>query len=266
MLTIPTLGLRIYIYILSFLLGTCMASFVSCAAGRYASGVSVLRGRSKCDTCGQTLGVVDLIPIFSYLFLRGKCRRCGAKIPLSCLITELIGGAGYLVIVMKFGLSWLALELILLAPALLAVALIDLRTMEIPNGLLIYMVVLFAATLATYYPAILQRLIDGAIGAAVYGGGLLLISLVMDKILKRDSLGGGDIKLFGAVGLYLGPWRGLLTVLLACLFGLATAGAKALAKKNNSREFPFGPAICLATFVSLLVGSDVIDMYLSLFV
>ncbi len=259
--TETNLLLKIYIYIIVFLLGSVLASFVTCAADRYAAGESVVRGRSKCPVCGRTLGVLDLIPVFSYIFLGGKCRGCGAKIPIRCLITELGGGAAYVLILWKFGLSFEALEMALLAPALLAVALIDYDTMEIPNGLVIYMAVLFVAFIWAHEP--LERLKDGAIGAAAIGGGILVIALVMDKILKRESLGGGDVKLFFAIGLFTGVWSGLLAVILACVAGLVFA----LAMRNKKDgQFPFGPSICLAAFAALLFGQDVITLYMSLFI
>lgn len=255
--------LQIYLYIIIFLFGTCIFSFVNCAADRYVCNQSVLKGRSYCPTCGHILGAMDLIPIFSYISLRGKCRYCGSKIPVSCLIAELLGGIGYVMIFLKFGFSFVTLELSLLIPALMAVALIDLKTMEIPNGLIIYMAALFVAFIASYYPDVLNRFLSGLIGGAALGGSLLIIALIMDKALKRESLGGGDIKLFGAVGLFLGPWRGLLAVILSCIFGLISA---LTIRENQNKEFPFGPAICFATFISLLVGSDIIDLYLSLFI
>lgn len=257
-----SIGLQIYIYILVFLFGACLASFMTCAADRYVLKQSVLKGRSYCPSCGHKLGILDLFPIFSFIFLRGKCRYCGAKIPARCLICELLGGAGYVLILLKFGFSFEALELALLSPALLCIALIDIDSMEIPNGLVIYCVLLFAAFIASY-PNPLKRFLEGLTGGAAFGIGTLLIALIMDKVLKRESMGGGDIKLLGAVGLFAGLWRGLFMLILACIIGLACA---LIFKKTSNGQFPFGPAICIATYVALLVGRDVVDLYLSLFV
>lgn len=257
-----SIGLQIYIYILVFLFGACLASFITCAADRYVLKQSVLKGRSYCPACGHKLGILDLFPIFSFIFLRGKCRYCGAKIPARCLICELLGGAVYVLILLKFGFSFQSLELALLVPALLGISLIDYDSFEIPNGLVIYCAVLFAAFVASYADP-LKRLIYGLIGGAAFGVGTLIIALIMDKVLKRDSLGGGDIKLLGAVGLFTGPWRGLFMLILACIIGLVFG---LITKKKSNGQFPFGPAICIATYIALLVGQDVIDLYLSLFV
>ncbi len=215
-------GLIVYIYIVIFIFGACIGSFINCAADRYVCRQSVLRGRSHCPACGHALGILDLFPIFSFLFLGGKCRYCGAKIPVRCLLTELLGGIAYLLVVMRFGFEIVSLQYALLLPALLAVSLIDLDTMEIPNGLIAYCTLIFVLFLP-FYADYMSRLQSGLVGLIVFGGGTLALSLVMDFLLKKDTLGGGDIKLFGVLGLYFGPVRGLLMLLLACVVGLPYA-------------------------------------------
>ena len=105
---------------------------------------------------------------------------------------------------------------------------------------------------------------SGLIAALVYGGGLLGLSLLMDRILKRDSLGGGDIKLFAVLGLYLGAVGTLFMTLLACLLGLVFAALRRR-RTAGSEPFPFGPAIAAAGAAMLLYGEPLINWYLSLF-
>ena len=136
-------ALWIYVLVLAFLCGACAGSFVNCAADRYAAKQSIFRGRSHCPVCGHTLGILDLFPIVSYIFLRGKCRHCGAKIPVRCLITELCGGLLFLTAAMRFGVSFQTLEYCLLFAALFAVALIDFDTMEIPDGIHLFGIFVF---------------------------------------------------------------------------------------------------------------------------
>ncbi len=251
-------ALWIYVLVLAFLCGACAGSFVNCAADRYAAKQSIFRGRSHCPVCGHTLGILDLFPIFSYIFLRGKCRHCGAKIPVRCLITELCGGLLFLTAAMRFGVSFQTLEYCLLFAALFAVALIDFDTMEIPDGIHLFGIFVFLVFLPAY-PSPQERLMEGLLGALVFGGGMLAVSLIMDAILKRDSLGGGDIKLFAVLGLFNGVWRGLFHLILSCLTGILLY---VLARQKN--EFPFGPAICIAAWVTALVGQEIIDLYLSI--
>lgn len=251
-------AMRIYLLILAFIFGACIGSFVNCAADRYCAKESILRGRSHCPVCHHALGFLDLFPIFSYLFLRGKCRYCGAKIPIRCLLTELTMGLSFLLAALKFGFTLQALECCMLLAALLAVALIDFDTMEIPDGLLLFGAVVFEAFLFAY-DNWQERLTQGLLGAVIYGGGMLLISLIMDAVLKKESLGGGDVKLYALLGLFLGPAVGLVCLILSCLIGLLAA---AFGKKG---EFPFGPSIAIAAFISLMVGEKIISLYLSIF-
>ena len=249
---------RIYILVLTFLCGACMGSFVNCVADRYAEKQSVFEGRSHCPVCGHKLGVLDLIPIFSYLFLRGRCRHCKAKIPIRCLLTELMGGLVFLAVELKVGLKFEAIEFCLLTGMLFAVALIDHDTMEIPDGLHLFALVIFVGFLWAHDDWY-NRLVQGLWGALVYGGGMLLMSLVMDVILKKESLGGGDVKLYGVLGLFTGLYGGLILLILSCLFGLLYA---AIVRAKS--EFAFGPWIALAGYITLLVGPEVVNLYLSL--
>lgn len=278
---VPT-EITIYLSAVLFLLGACVASFVTCMADRYVAPKrqkrndwvagtkpqsfkmgtrELLFGRSKCDTCGSTLGVLDLVPIFSYIFLGGRCRKCGAKIPARCLMAELTGGLAYAAIFLKFGYSFVTLEYLLLFPALLGLSLVDLDIMEIPDGLLIYMGVVFLVFL---YPhgGYLARAKEALIASLAFGGGLLLISLLLDRILGRETLGGGDIKLIYILAHFTGVWCGLLTIFCSCIFGLLTVLTGGRRKKN--KEFPFGPSIAAAGGLALLFGQELVDLYLSL--
>ena len=257
------LGVHIYIGAMLFALGAAVGSFVTCAADRYCHKQSFWRGRSHCDSCGATLTVADLVPIFSYLFLKGKCRHCGAKIPPRCLVIELLMAALYAGTYAVFGFSFVTLEYLALFSALTAIALVDLDTMEIPDGLLLFCAAVFVAFA---YPHgqnlgdMLARIKDGLLGAVVYGGGILIIALVMDKVLGRESMGGGDVKLFAVVGLFTGLAGGLLMLLTACIAGIVTALCSGLRKE----AFPFGPSIAGAAVLTLLLGQKLIEQYLAL--
>lgn len=248
----------IYILVLAFISGSVFGSFICCAADRYKDEQSVFAGRSHCPNCGHKLGLLDLFPIFSYLFLRGKCRYCGSHIPLRCLLAEVIGGLVFLTVALKFGLNIRTLEVCLLSAVLMAVTLIDYDTMEIPDGLIALGVLIFFL-FSLFYGGINERLYTGSLGALCLGGGMLVISLIMDFILKKDSLGGGDIKLFGMLGLFLGLKEGLLMLILSSLIGLISAVVG-----GKKSEFPFGPSIAFAAFVTLLFGQEIIDLYLTI--
>ncbi len=256
------LAADIYVAVLVFCIGACLGSFITCAADRYVAKESVLKGRSKCPVCGHTLGFFDLIPIFSYLFLRGRCRRCASPIPMRCFFTELLTALVLLATYLRCGFSFVTVEYVFLFSLLLAVALIDRDTMEIPDGLVLAGAIAFLIFLYPHGGDILKRLGDGVLGALVYGGGMLLLALLMDRVLGKESLGGGDIKLFAMLGLYTGLACGLLMLLISCITGLLFS--LTVRKKGSGGEFPFGPAIAVGATFALLVGQDFIGWYLSL--
>lgn len=253
-------ALNAYLAVLVFCLGACIGSFVTCAADRYVAHSSVLRGRSHCPACGAALSAVDLVPILSFLFLRGKCRKCGAPIPPKCFFTELLSALVALATFLRYGFGFVTLEYLILFSILLAVALIDAETMEIPDGLILSGILLFALFLYPHGNSA-ARAKDALIGCIAIGGGILLLSLLLDFLLKKETLGGGDVKLLAMLALFTGTFRGLLLILSASLIGLFFF---ALRRNTRQKEFPFGPALSLSAVFVLLAGQEIIDLYLSL--
>ena len=138
-----TTFLTIYILMITFILGCALGSFTDCLAGRMLNGTSVLKGRSHCDACGHVLGVLDLVPLFSRLCLRGRCRYCGAKIPAEAFWTELVSGIACCLIMYRYDVSVLALRGILLWMVLLCLTLTDLHAWIIPDRLQIAGILIF---------------------------------------------------------------------------------------------------------------------------
>ena len=256
-------SLLIYCGVVALLLGAVFGSFLNCAAWRISHGESVLRGRSHCPDCGHVLGAGDLVPILSWLFLRGRCRYCGKKIPARYPLTEAVFALLTLLCLLRFDLSWLCLRNWILLCCLFCLSLTDLECMIIPDVCLIIAAavwVIFLPLTGMGWPAVRGGLLAGLI----FGGGLLGLSLLMDRILKRDSLGGGDIKLFAVLGLYLGIVGTLFMTVLACLLGLLFAVLRR-GRGGGSEPFPFGPAIAAAGTVMLLCGEPLIQWYTGLF-
>lgn len=255
----------IYALVLAALLGAVLASFSGCAAVRLARGESFLKGRSHCDACGHVLGPLDLVPIFSWLLLGGKCRYCKSKIPASGFVSEVLEAAAFAAIVWRYGLTARTAEYLILTALLAAIALVDWQTGLVPDSLLAAICLNFALF------TLLARDLPG-LGRGVLGGLMLLLpllglSLVMDRVLGRDSMGGGDLKLYFAVGLYF-PWSQLLVVVIAsCLVGilLALLSQKTTGDPDDPKAFPFAPAIAAAAVGSLLWAQPLVDWYLGLF-
>lgn len=257
-----TPALTAYILCLAFALGACMGSFLGCMAARAARGDKrPWQGRSRCDSCGRTLGFLDLVPIVSWLCLGGRCRTCKAKIGPGCLVTEWLCAAVFLSTVWRFGLTWQALEVLILGCCLVYLSLYDLETMELPGVPMVVAAVGWLLFLMAH-PDPLGRFLWGLVGALCIGGGVLAVSLLADRVMGRETMGGGDIKLLALLGLYLGPGGGLLLLILACIAGLLFA---VLSGAGRGREFPFGPAIALAVWPAVLFSETVLSWYLGLF-
>lgn len=239
------------------LLGAVIGSFVATLVIRWPQGRSVLRGRSHCDGCSMVLGARDLVPLVSAAFAHGRCRRCGATIdPLHWRIEALA-----LVIGVAAGLAVpgpVALVGAIFGWLLLALAALDVTEFWLPDALTLTLALAGLVTGALgIEPALADRLIGGAAGF----GALWLIAAAYRIARGRAGLGGGDPKLFGAIGLWLG-WRMLPVVLfLAALTGLAIVAAgmvRGRVARLDDRA-PFGALLAVAAYPAwlFLLGSGV---------
>jgi len=255
-------GLLIYCSVVAFALGAVFGSFLNCAAWRIAHGESFLRGHSHCPSCGHELGVRDLVPIFSWLLQRGRCRYCGTKISVRYLLAELFFAVVTVLCLWRFDLTVLCLRNWIFLCCLFCLSLVDLECYTIPDGCLLIAVGAWIAALPFLWPG-WAEIGRSVLAALLFGGGILLLSIVMDKVLGKESLGGGDVKLFAVVGLYLGITGTLFTVLLSCVLGLLFALVLARQGKKG-QAIPFGPSISLAAAIMLLFGRGIIQWYLGL--
>lgn len=255
-------ALAAYLFFLTALLGLAMGSFLNCLAWRLAHGESVARGRSHCAVCGHILGPLDLIPVFSWLFLRGRCRYCGEKISPRYPATELLAALAYLTVVWKCGLSLDSLRFLLLFSLLLVLSLVDLEVGLIPDRLLV-IGGLGWLLLAFPDPGRSALLLRGGLGAAALFVPMLLLVLAADHLAGRETMGGGDLKLLALLGLYFGWQQGLLLLIFSCLLGLWLAAL--LGKAKPGTAFPFGPALATAAWLVFLVGEPILTWYFSLF-
>lgn len=251
----------VYFLVLVFVCGACMGSFVNCVQLRLSQKSGSLVARSVCPKCGHKLGFFDLIPVLSWIFLRGKCRYCREPVDFRYFAVEVIFGAGFVGIAAMFGWSLATLQYLILFTILMAESLCDITTLEVPDTLHILALVNYFAFLFFNYDW-LERLKSGAIGFAVFGGGILLLSIIADKAYGRESLGGADIKIIAVLGLYFGPVKMLFMIIVSCIFGLIGA---ILVKAGFAKIFPFIPAITLGAYITALFSDPIIEWYLGLF-
>ena len=236
-----------------------LGSFTDCLAGRMLNGTSVLKGRSHCDACGHVLGVLDLVPLFSRLCLRGRCRYCGAKIPAEAFWTEFVSGIACCLIMYRYDVSVLALRGILLWMVLLCLTLTDLHAWIIPDRLQIAGILIFFGT-ALGLPEPGRQMLRGVLTGAGLAVSMLALSLLFDRLTGKESLGGGDVKLFFVTGLYMrSAWEVLFFLILSCVLGIAGSVI------GRREKIPFGPAIAAACFCMLLYGDIWTQWYTGLF-
>lgn len=259
--------MEIFIPFLVFVTGTILGSFFNVVIYRVPMEKSIVFPRSSCGSCGTTLKAKDLIPVLSFIFLRGKCRYCKAEISFRYPLVELLTGILYVILYLKFGLSTEFLFTVYLMSVLIIVFFIDLDHMIIPNGLVI------AGLIGGIILSILRfwhddRLIDGAswyspiLGMLVTSGFLLLIALVGMAVYGTDALGMGDIKIFLPIGLILGLKLAILSLVFSVFIGGLTGLFLIITGlKNRKSHIPFGPFIVAGTFLSIIFGYDILNWY-----
>ncbi|MEP9402160.1 prepilin peptidase [Sphingomonas sp. VNH70] len=233
--------------ILLGVLGAVFGSFIATIALRWPEGRGVAHGRSACDGCGRVLRPVELVPLASFLLLRGRCRTCRAAIAPSHFVIELLGaGIGVtagLVAPGPAGVAGAACGWLLLA-----LGAIDLAAFWLPDRLTLSLAVVAGiGGIAGVTPDPAARAIGGVAGF----GSLWLLAAAYRRVRGRIGLGGGDPKLFGAIGLWLG-WRALpLVLLIAALAGLAAvaAGAAQGGRVRADDRLPLGTLLAGAAFL-----------------
>ncbi len=241
-----------------FLLGTAFGSFYNVLIDRLPEGKDVIRVRSACAACGTALRWYDLVPVFSFAFLGGRCRYCGEKLSPWYLISELTVGGLFLLAFLRYASSAAALTLagdLFLWSLLFVVAVMDWQTgmiMDVFSLLIALGGIAFG--LLSGRP-VLSVLLGGLVGAVCYG----LLYFGCRLLLKREGLGAGDVLLLGAAGFWL-PWtQVIVTAFLTAYVSLFFILILALREKKIGMKtaFPLGPSICIAVFLMRLSGDRV---------
>ncbi len=241
-----------------FIIGLVFGSFFCCLGLRLSRGESFIKGRSVCDKCHHSLAWYDLIPLFSYIILRGRCRYCKEKVSLLNPFIEIVTAILFALSYYSFGFS---LELVL-ALFLVALSMIvfssDLTYMIIPDEVIIFFSVAIMI-LEFLLGGFKELLLSLGSGIALFFFMFLLMKLG-NALFKKESLGGGDVKLFFVLGLVIDPFLGLVTIFLASFIALPVS--LYLLYKNKEHMIPFGPFILIAfliVFFSKVTTSDIFE-------
>ena len=252
-----------FIYSIVFIMGIFIGSFLNVCIYRIPYNQSIVAPGSHCYNCSTPLKPFDLIPIISYVFLRGKCRYCGSHISIRYPMVELLTGIIFLLLFYKYSFSIMYYFLIALVCILLCIAFIDYDHLIIPDELILFGFVLGLMYKLVLYFFNLQYIkpIYSLLGILVGGGLFLLIA-----IISKGGMGGGDIKLMGMLGFWFG-WKDILLIsLLSFIIGSLVSIFLLLMKfKNRKDAIPFGPFIIISTFIVLFFSEQIVYWYFNLF-
>ncbi|MDD2371019.1 MAG: prepilin peptidase [Firmicutes bacterium] len=248
------------LYLLVFIFGLVIGSFLNVLVYRVPKKISIIKGRSYCPSCNHKILDRDLVPVLSYILLGGKCRHCGSKISLRYPIVELSTGLMALGIVFVKGIFLEALVIFALGVILLAISLIDIETMTIPDSLIIAIIPL--VILIAWVTG------DWNIWGRIIGALIISVPMYISLYFVKDGFGGGDIKLFAVLGLFLGWENMLLTILISSVLGAVIGIIMTKSKKENisGKHIPFGPYICFGAMIAALFGNAIITWYLGLYI
>ncbi|MFS0689868.1 prepilin peptidase [Sporosarcina sp. 179-K 8C2 HS] len=245
--------------LLFFIYGSIFGSFFNVVGLRVPKKESIVSPPSHCTNCNRKLRPLDLIPIFSFIALRGKCRGCGQIISPMYPLMEFLTGVLFAFTYYQVGFKYELIIALLFVSLLVIITVSDLTYMIIPDKVLLP----FAIALL-----ILRWLIptapwwDSLLGAAV---GFFVLFFI--AIVSKGGMGGGDIKLFFVIGLVLGTMNTLMTLFFASLIG-SVVGIYVLKKTGKGRKtpVPFGPSIAVAAVISYFFGADFVEWYQQLFI
>ncbi len=255
--------LRILVIIMTAVLGLVVGSFLNVLIYRLPLNKSIAFPASHCPKCEHKLKWYDNIPTLSYLILGGKCRYCKEPINPRYLVVELTNAALWLISYKLFGFSpMFALSCVFLS-VLIVIIFIDLEHFIIPD--ILVLVILGLGVISLFFPyemSIGEKFLGLTVSLLLF-----LISYLLGRALKKEAIGGGDIKLVLAVGLFLGIKLTILGLFLAALLGTLIEVPRLLkVRKNNQEEYivPFGPYLAFGFIISLFVGNQILSWYVNL--
>ncbi|MCQ4089647.1 prepilin peptidase [Exiguobacterium sp. A1_3_1] len=240
-----------------FLLGLLITSFTNVVGLRVPVGESIVHPRSHCPTCGHVLGPLELTPVLGYVVLGGKCRSCGQAISIKYPALELLGGMLYAYAFWQFGWSMELALTLTLTSLLFILTMSDLAYMLIPNKILLFFLPI---ALIVRYLSPLENWYNPIIGGIV---GFVLLFVIF--LASRRGMGAGDVKLFGLLGIFLGPLHVVIALFVSAfvgsVIGLTLLGTGRVRRKQ---PIPFVPSIAIGTLLTYYFADDWVSWYLDL--
>ena len=243
--------------------GLIIGSFLTVVVDRVPRGASIVSPGSACGNCGLRLGFRDLVPVFSWLALRGRCRRCRTNIGIEPLILELLTSVMFGLFAWKFGLDWALPAFCVLAGGLIGLSWIDLKTKRLPREIIyvtaaIGIPLLCVAAIVRHEPRRMWMMLLGAAAALAF--------MAIVYVASRGGMGDGDVRLSPLLGAYLG-WLNPGIVAVGLFLGFlagAVVGVAMIAAGRAGRKtaVPFGPFLALGTLLAVFVGQRGVDIFM----
>ncbi len=244
-----------------FLVGTVLGSFYNVLGLRVANHESIIRPRSHCEKCGHVLEWFELIPIFSFIFLNGKCRNCRTKLSWLYPFSEMFCGLLFSLSYYSYGFSWNLLIALIISSLLIVVTVSDLSYMIIPDRFIIIpsIMILLIKLIGFGLNPFLQSLFSGVLSFGI----MFFIMKFGSYLFKKEALGGADVKLMFVVGICLEPFLSLIVIILASVIALPIS--LLLLYKEKENIIPFGPFIVIGLLIVLFMkmnATEIINLIL----
>lgn len=255
-----------------FCLGACIGSFLNVVIYRIPAGLSLIHPPSRCPHCMHRLKAYDNVPVLGWIWLRGRCRYCRTKIPVRYPAVEAATGILFVLVFWAFSLTLPTLGYWAFFSWLLALSLIDLDTMTLPNSLtqsglvvgLVFQAIVGYTNGSTSTMA--SQIMSGVLGAVIGIWIFDVITIVGSVIFGQTAMGGGDAKLTAMMGAWLGWQLTLLAGFIACAIGAFVGGGGiALGLISRRQPMPFGPFLAIGAVLVTFFGQAMISAYLKLF-
>lgn len=239
-----------------FIMGTIMGSFFNVVGNRLSVNKSIVKPRSHCETCGHALEWFELIPIVSFLIQGGKCRKCHTKLSWWYPLIEIITGLFYMGSYLYYGFSYDLLMALVISSVLIITCISDFNCLIILDEVLVVgsIMVLIISFLQGGFNNLILSLLSGLLLFFF----MLLVKFIGDKAFKRESLGGGDIKLSFFIGAVLGYKLAFINLVLASFLALPVAFFYLI--KLKDREVPFGPFLIVSTFIIYIFSPEILEL------
>ncbi|MBQ4570226.1 MAG: prepilin peptidase [Bacilli bacterium] len=265
-----SLLLKVVVLTFLILISLCIGSFLNVLIYRLPINESLTKKNSHCPKCGHMLKWYENIPLLSYIIQRGRCRGCKELISIQYPIIEFLSVCAFIIAYSRFNLSLETFLFTLILQMFIVIFMIDLKHQIIPDSINVVILVIGLLSLIIPHTSINQMMsinyIDKIIGFGV-AILILIVFLLLEKLLNKELMGGGDLKLFFGIGLFMGWQLLILGIFIASVIAVIVEMMKKVIKSEKflNKVIPFGPYLVMGFAIVYVFGLDIISLYLSLF-